>query len=221
MKKIMFEDKDVIVFAGDPVTDAGKSQPYGENELLGQGLGDGYVHALYDMLAADYPQINLRVINSGVGGNNSSQLMERWQTDVIDLKPDWISICIGINDVVNKFTGPERENIQVSYDEYRKNLESMIESGKKVAKGVMLISPYIAEPDLTDPLRREMDVYRSLCKETAKKYLCKYIDIQEMFDEYFQYRHQCCIAWDRIHPNSIGVYMIAKKLLCELEIAQA
>ena len=58
---------------------------------------------------------------------------------------------------------------------------------------------------------------RKICKETAAKYSCKYLDIQEMFDAYFKIRHQCCIAWDRIHPNRIGSYMIAREFLKAME----
>ena len=58
-----------------------------------------------------------------------------------------------------------------------------------------------------------MDIYREIAKKTAEKFLCKYIAIQEMFDEYFKHRHQATIAWDRVHPNRTGAYMIAKAFL--------
>ena len=50
---MIFEDKDRIVFAGDSVTDADKTQPHGDDDALGQGLGVGYVRFVYDMLAAE------------------------------------------------------------------------------------------------------------------------------------------------------------------------
>ena len=210
---MIFNDKDVIVFAGDSVTDMDKTRPYGEADALGQGLGAGYVHFIYDMLAATYPELDLRIINSGIGGDTSRALLKRWQEDVLDFKPDWVSICIGINDVVTKFLYPQKPDSQVPCEEYAKNLAAMAESAKKTAKGVIFISPYVAEPCRTDMLRAEMDKYRQICRETAEKYSCQYIDIQEMFDVYFKTRHQFCIAWDRIHPNRIGAYMIAREFL--------
>ena len=53
------------------------------------------------MMSATYPEIDLRIINSGVGGNTSAQLADRWQKDVLDLRPDFISVCIGVNDAIN------------------------------------------------------------------------------------------------------------------------
>lgn len=210
---MIFKEKDIIVFAGDSVTDMGKTLPYGDAEALGLGLGDGYVHTIYDMMAATYPELAVRIINSGIGGNTSKALLDRWQTDVVDFKPDWVSIFIGINDALTNILYPHKPESQVPYDEYEKNLETMITSVQNTAKGVFVISPYVAEVKTGDMLREEMDKYRTICEKIAKKYSCEYIDVQEMFDEYFKVRHQCWIAWDRIHPNRIGAYMIAKAFL--------
>ncbi|MFN8378973.1 MAG: GDSL-type esterase/lipase family protein [Anaerolineae bacterium] len=43
------------------------------------------------------------VINMGVGGNTVRDLAARWESDVTALNPDWLSICIGINDVWRQF----------------------------------------------------------------------------------------------------------------------
>ena len=114
---------------------------------------------------------------------------------------------------MNKFLYPERDELQVSSEEYADNLEKMIMSLENKVKGIFIISPYTAEIYPNDRLREQMDIYREIAKKTAEKFLCKYIDIQEMFDEYFKYRHQATIAWDRVHPNRTGAYMIAKAFL--------
>lgn len=213
---MLLKKNETIVFAGDSVTDAGKNPPYGLDGL-GQGLGEGYVHFVYDLLAAVYPELNLQVVNSGIGGNTSGQLRDRWQKDVLDFKPEWISICIGINDSIGKFLGTKQALPDTSHEQYQKNLEYMVTSAQQQGAKVVLISPYIAEPWTEDPLRADMDHFRKICKETAAKYSYKYLDIQEMFDAYFKIRHQCCIAWDRIHPNRIGSYMIAREFLKAME----
>lgn len=213
---MLLKNNETIVFAGDSVTDANKTSTYGL-EALGQCLGDGYVHFVHDLLAAEYPELNLRLVNSGIGGNTSQQLCDRWEKDVLEFEPEWISAFIGINDSIGKFLGLKQPVSDKSYELYRKNLEFMVTSALERKAGVILISPYIAEPSVKDPLRADMDEFRRICKETAEKFSCKYLDIQEMFDEYFKIRHQCCIAWDRIHPNRIGSYMIAKEFLKLLE----
>ncbi len=210
---MVFCNNDRIVFAGDSVTDMNKAHPIGEGIGLGDNLGDGYVHIIYNLLSATYPELNIRISNSGVGGNSSKQLLERWKSDVVDLRPNWVSIFIGINDCLNGFLYPERTEILVSPDEYRSNLEKMITDILGKVKGIFIISPYIAEVSKSDSIRIEMDKYRKAANEIANKYNCIFVDIQNMFDKYFEKRHQSTIAWDRVHPNRTGSYLIAKEFL--------
>lgn len=214
---MLLKNRDTIVFAGDSITDMGKSKPYGEEAGLGQGLGDGYVHFFSDMMTATYPELDLRILNAGISGNTSAQLLARWQEDVLDLKPDWVFVCIGVNDAINKFIYPCREDLQVSCEAYKHNLETMADSVKGMGKELVFVSPYVVVPHAEDPLRVEMDKYRKICKETAEKYSCRFVDLQQMFDAYCQYKHQCLAAWDRIHPNRIGAYLIAREILKVLE----
>lgn len=209
---MIFKDLETIVFAGDSITDANKVPPFGEDGS-GDALGNGYVRTIRDMLMATYPQIRLRILNSGVSGNTSKDLLQRWENDVLNQNPDWVSICIGVNDSINKFLYPTRPELQVTHDEYSQNLENMVTSLSGKVKGIFLISPYIAEPNPNDPLRQDMDKYRAICKETAEKHNCVYIDIQKMFDEYFLTTHQLRVAWDRIHPFRVGAYLIAREFL--------
>ena len=95
---MIFENYDRIVFAGDSVTDMSSANPVGEG--LFENVGRGYVRIIENMLNTWYPETMVRVTNSGISGNTSRDLLARFQRDVVDLKPDWVSICIGINDVV-------------------------------------------------------------------------------------------------------------------------
>lgn len=62
-------------------------------------------------------------------------------------------------------------------------------------------------------MRKRMDEYGSICKELAQTHNVVLVDLQAMFDKYFQHRHACFIAWDRIHPNQIGATLIAREFL--------
>ena len=84
--------------------------------------------------------------NSGIGGNTSRDLLQRFDRDVVSLKPDWVSICIGINDVWRQFDSPAIPDEQVSPEEYRFNVEKMILSVKDNVKGIFLMTPYYMEP---------------------------------------------------------------------------
>lgn len=217
---MIFSNYERIVFAGDSVTDMGSEQPIGEG--LFDRLGRGYVRVVEDLLTTWYPEVILRITNSGTGGHTSRDLLARFQRDVVDLNPDWVSICIGINDVWRQFDTPAIKEEQVDPKEYESNVEQMILSIKDKVKGVFLMTPFYMEPNAKDPMRSRMDEYGAICKKLAEKYGCVFVDLQAMFNSYFQYRHSSFIAWDRIHPNQIGATLIAREFLkhCEFDYSK-
>lgn len=208
---MIFENYDRIVFTGDSVTDMARARPYGEG--LFDNLGRGYVRVIENMLNTWYPELLVRITNTGTDGNTSRDLIGRFQTDVVNLKPDWVSICIGINDVWRQFDSPAIPDDQVMPEEYEKNVETMILALKDHVKGIFLMTPYYMEPNAGDPMRKRMDEYGAICKKLAANHGCVLIDLQAVFDHYFTYRHSSYIAWDRIHPNQIGATIIARAFL--------
>lgn len=208
---MIFSDMDRIVFAGDSITDAGSKNPVGEG--LFDNVGRGYVRAIESMLAAYYPEVRLRVTNSGISGNTSRDLLARWQRDVLDLEPDWVSVCIGVNDVWRQFDSPAITSSQVLTDEYKQNVEEMIVSLKDKVKGIFILSPYYIENCRQDIMRARMDEYTEICRELADKHDCVFIDLQAMFDRYLKHRHSSSLAWDRVHPNQIASHLIAREFL--------
>ncbi len=208
---MIFENNDRIVFAGDSVTDMGSNNPVGEG--LFDSVGRGYVRILESMFAAYYPEVFLRVTNSGISGNTSRDLLARYDRDVVELKPDWVSICIGINDVWRQFDCPAMPDTQVLPDEYEKNVEEMILKVKDNVKGIFILSPYIIEPLREDAMRKRIDEYVEICKKLAEKHACVFVDFQKMYEDYCKTRHSSYIAWDRIHPNQVGSTLMAREFL--------
>lgn len=208
---MIFEHNDRIVFAGDSVTDMGSVLPVGEG--LGDNVGRGYVRVLESMFASYYPEVFLRITNSGVSGDTSRDLLKRFDRDVVELNPDWVSICIGINDVWRQFDSPSIIDSHVLPDEYEKNVEEMILKIKDKVKGVFILSPYIMEPNAEDMMRKRMDEYVKICKKLAEKYNCVFVDFQKLYEDYCKVRHSSYIAWDRIHPNQVGATLMAREFL--------
>lgn len=208
---MIFNNMDRMVFAGDSVTDMGRSRPVGEG--LGDSVGHGYVRMIENLLSACYPEVKLRISNVGCSGDRSSHLLARWEQDVVALKPDWVSICIGINDVWRQFDMPATPEQWCLPSEYEANLEKMLISAKSISKGVFLMTPYYMEPNAEDRMRARMDEYGAICKKLAKKHGVEFIDLQAMFNEYFKHRHSSYIAWDRVHPNQVGATLIAREFL--------
>ena len=207
---MIFENYDRIVFIGDSVTDACSNAPVTE---WGDGLGFGYVRMIDNLISMAYPELNIRVTNSGVNGHTTRDLLARWQTDLLDLNPNWVSICIGINDVWRQFDRPACPETWVLPEEYEANLTKMIESIKDKVKGIFIMSPYLMEPLKEDRMRSRMDEYGAICRKLAEKYGCEFIDLQAMFNEYFVNKPTTFIAGDRVHPNMIGSTLIAREFL--------
>jgi hypothetical protein len=81
-----------FVFQGDSVTESGRSD--------GLKLGTGYVFHIGSRLMADFPQSDLVIYNRGKGGDMLGDILQRWDTDTLSLKPDVLSILIGINHTI-------------------------------------------------------------------------------------------------------------------------
>ncbi len=208
---MIFQNNDRIIFAGDSVTDMGSNQPLGEG--LSDKVGRGYVRVVENMLAVWYPELNFRITNAGTSGNTSRDLLARFERDVTSQNPDWVSICIGINDVWRQFDVPAILDAAVLPDEYERNVESMILAVKKKVKGIFILSPYYIEPLSEDPMRRRMDEYGEICRRLAEKHGCEFVDFQRMFSDYCKYQHSSRLAWDRVHPNQMGATLMAREFL--------
>lgn len=208
---MLFEKNDHIVFAGDSVTDAGSAAAV--SVPMFDNLGHGYVRLIDSLLAACYPELYVRVTNAGVNGHTSRDLLARFDTDVLAQKPDWVSICIGINDVWRQFDVPVIHEYQVMPEEYEQNVEAMILKAKDSVKGIFILSPYYIEPNTADAMRARMDEYTAICRRLAEKHGCVFIDLQKLFSDYCAVRHSSYLAWDRIHPNQAGAMLVAREFL--------
>ena len=208
---MIFQNNDRIIFAGDSVTDMGSNQPLGEG--LSDKVGRGYVRVVENMLAVWYPELNFRITNAGTSGNTSRDLLARFERDVTSQNPDWVSICIGINDVWRQFDVPAILDAAVLPEEYERNVESMILAVNGKVKGIFILSPYYIEPLREDPMRRRMDEYGEICRRLAEKHGCEFVDFQRMFSDYCKYQHSSRLAWDRVHPNQMGATLMAREFL--------
>lgn len=211
MKDLFIQDKETIVFTGDSVTDAGRKRPLGEG--LWEGTGTGFVRQVENAIVAFYPERMIRIINTGCSGNDSKQLLDRFQTDVIDLKPNYAVITIGFNDVWRFFDEPTVFSEHVQLGEYKANVQKMLDMCKEAKIKAILMTPYYMELNLKDPMRIKMDEYRKEYMELAKKNGVDCIDLQKVFDDYCAKRYTSFITWDRIHPNHVGSTLICTEFL--------
>ncbi len=211
---LKIEDHEKIVFTGDSITDAGRGRPVGEG--LWDGVGNGYVRSIETLLNVCYPERLIHIANTGVSGNTSRDLKQRWENEVLALKPDWVVCCIGVNDVWRQFDSPSVFTQHVGPEEYRRNLEEITEQTQPCVKGLIMMTPYYMEPCREDAMRRRMDEYGGIMKEVCAERHLPCIDLQAEFDAYLQYRHSSYVMWDRVHPGWTGSLIIARAFLKEV-----
>ena len=126
--------KSKFLFIGDSITDCGR---WGSKS----SLGDGYVNLVNSSLESKYPHLGIRVINKGISGDTVRDLKRRWQCDVLDLNPDWLTIMIGINDVWQQMDNWMPTGMCVSIEEYERTLDELIAALSPSLKGLILMTP--------------------------------------------------------------------------------
>ncbi len=203
---MIFQAGQRIVFIGDSITDAGRT--WGEAPF-----GSGYFNLVRSFVTARHPELGLTWFNHGIGGNTVRDLAARWDTDVIEARPDWLSVMIGINDVWRFFAdGRDHEAVPIKEyeDTYRGLLRRAVET---TACKLILADPYIIEPDRDEPQRALSDQYRAVVARLAQEFGALHVGTQDAYDRVLASSKPSDWADDRIHPNLPGHAVLADAFL--------
>ncbi len=206
--KITLDKDAVILFQGDSITDAGrKKDEAGFNSS--SGLGSGYAFMAASELLYKHPEKSLKIYNKGISGNKVYQLAERWETDCLQLKPNVVSILIGVNDFWHTLTN----NYQGTIETYRKDYKALLETTKKQLPGVKLV---IGEPfaikgtkAVDDKWFPAFDEYRKAARELAASQGAVFIPYQTLFDKAQKTAPGAYWAPDGVHPSLAGAHLMA------------
>jgi lysophospholipase L1-like esterase len=209
-----------VVYMGDSITDSNWARMDGKSSAERKAkewdknhvLGSGYVYFCASYYLGNYPEKEYEFFNRGISGNTLADLEKRWQSDVIDMKPDVLSILIGTNDV-NHYL---REKVQEPFDfvgwekTYRKLLDEALQSNPNMK--FVLCAPFV-EPigsinNETYPKRSEMiNQCVSIVERIAKDYKAVYLPYNTMFDTLIKQHptsKNTYWIWDGIHPAPAG-----------------
>lgn len=190
-----------ILFQGDSVTDAGRDRSDPHN------LGNGYPLYAAKEISEKYRDTSFEFINLGISGNQTKELVERCQSDFVDIQPDIVSILVGVNDAWQYCEKMMRLSNDVFESRYRYVLDEI--KAKTRAK-LMMIEPFIvpkAENQLIrEDLVQKIEVIRKLAREYADVYLPTDGLLQSAFihDDPFSY------SADGVHPSPKGAEFIGK-----------
>ena len=196
-----------ILFQGDSITDAGRDK---KNQIANQqkALGAGYAWMAASHLLIKNPQLNLTIHNRGISGNKVHQLANRWDKDCLDLKPDILSIMIGVNDIWHGLNGKYEGTVKTYEDDF---LNLMERTRKALPKTQFVIcEPFVLRCGaVNDKWFPEFDRYRAAARKVADQNNATFVPFQSMFDEAVQYAPPKHWAGDGVHPSSHGASLMA------------
>lgn len=208
----MLLEKDArLVMVGDSVTDCGRQ--YDAPPASRESLGAGYVSLVNAFLTALAPQLRIMVVNQGRGGNTIREMSERWDRDVLALRPDYVSVLIGVNDVWRHFDAVLQQVSLVDEAEFADTYASLVEKTLPQVKGMFILGPYMVEPNRQDPMRRMVEQYAAIARRTAESFKIPFIDIQSRADAFLRSLPSYTVSSDRVHSNLPGHMLIAKSFL--------
>lgn len=211
-----------LLFIGASVTDCGRDRASRQNfadaanadAAETNALGNGYVGFIDALLGSQPNEYSIPIINKGISGETSRDVRARWQRDVLDLQPDWVSLMIGVNDIWRRFDSPQQPELGVSLEEYGANIREVVQRTRPHVKGFLLATPFFLEPSHKDEMRAQFDLYHEVLRRIAREEDAVFIDIQAAFDRVLETRFSTSLAPDRVHPNPTG-HMIAARAWLE------
>lgn len=152
---------------------------------------------------------DLKIYNKGISGNKVYQLAERWDADCLELKPDVLSILIGVNDYWHKRNG----NYDGTPEIYRKDLTALIERTKKSLPGVALVicQPFAIKGTkaVDDTWFPEFTAYQNAARDIADNFDATFIPLKDLFDKAQKKAPGSYWAPDGVHPSMAGAQLMA------------
>jgi lysophospholipase L1-like esterase len=186
-----------ILFQGDSITDGNRGRTEDPNHILGHG----YAFVIAARYGAAFPDRHLVFLNRGVSGNTVANLAARWQADTVDLKPDVLSILVGVNDL----------NMRVPLEQFEAGYDELLASTVKALPDVKLV---LGEPFALkvgrynnanwDDRMAEMRKRQAVVAKLAAKYHAALALYQQAFDEACKRAPADYWIWDGIHPTYSG-----------------
>ena len=190
-----------VLFQGDSITDGNRGRNADPNHILGHG----YAFIISAKFGAAFPETKLEFFNRGVSGNTVLDLGKRWQKDTLDLKPDVLSILIGVND---KGHGVPMEQYEQAYDK-------LLADAKAANPGLKLVlcEPFVVNHLATTPQEGSpnADIVKrqEIVARLAKKHGAALAHFQAALDRATGRAPAIHWIWDDVHPTYSGHQILA------------
>jgi lysophospholipase L1-like esterase len=202
----------IILFQGDSITDAGRDKAREGKPNDANAFGKGYVYLIAAQLLADRAGDNLKIYNRGISGNKVFQLADRWDKDCLDLKPDVLSILIGVNDIWHALNG----NYDGTVEKYEADYTALLARTRRGLPDVKLVvcEPFVLRCGAVDEKWfPEFDGYRAAAKKMSEEFDALFVPFQSMFDKASGLAPPAYWAADGVHPTMAGASLMAQTWL--------
>lgn len=211
-KKVTLKKEGLVLFQGDSITDAGRKRD-NDQPNTGAALGGGYALMAASDLLLKNAEKNLKIYNKGISGNKVFQLADRWDIDCLAIKPDVLSILVGVNDFWHTLNGNYKGTIQT----YREDYDKLLAHTKEQLPDVQLI---IGEPFAVTGVKAvdekwypAFDEYRAAARALADKYQAVFVPYQAVFDKALKSAPGAYWTGDGVHPSVAGAQLMAEAWL--------
>src|SRR6266516_1717674 len=199
----------VVLFQGDSITDGGRNRAASEPNQPG-ALGTSYPLLVAAAALAAHPDRALRFYNRGVSGNKVPDLEQRWAADTLELKPDVLSILVGVNDFWHKlgrgYTG--------TVEDYEHQYATLLDETRRALPQVRLIvlEPFVLRCGAVDDRWfPEFDQRRAAAQRVAQQARAAFVPLQSVFDDLARRAAPQYWAADGVHPTPAGHAVIAER----------
>ncbi|GIP00448.1 lipase [Paenibacillus lautus] len=207
----MENHRKTILFQGDSITDGN----WGRDQDLNHILGHGYVYLIAAQLGFEFAHSQPKFINRGISGNRVSDLYARWNEDAFSLRPDLISILVGVNDAASIIHGRP----QGATDRFERMYRQLLSETREVLPetGLVLCEPFVLKTGATtnewDQWRSKIDEYSSILRQLTGEYNTLFVPLQEVFNQAAQNVTSQYWLWDGVHPTAAGHQLITREWL--------
>lgn len=198
-----------FLFQGDSITDGNRTRNNDWNHVMGHG----YAYIISSKLWYDSPEKEFQFFNRGISGNQVTDLASRWQSDTLDLKPDLLSVMIGINDTWAAVGGDKTKTVELFETTYRSILEKTRQSLPSVQ--FVLCTPFVLPVGM---VKKQWESYQvelaprlAIVKQLADEYGAIYVDFQSAFNSALKRAPAEYWIWDGVHPMPAGHELMARE----------
>jgi acyl-CoA thioesterase I len=212
---VRLKRNDSVLFQGDSITNAFRMP---QEISTSYQMGAGWAMLVAAQILGRRPELNLRFTNRGVSGDTVDRLAARWQTDCVDLKPDVVSVLVGINETLNGMADPAKdrsvETFSAAYEELLRKTRDALPDAR-----LILCEPFVLPVGQMTPAHLEhLKPRQAAVRMLSERFGAMFISLQRRFNDACRLAPADYWLFDGIHPNAAGQWLIANAWLDAIQL---